>query len=96
MIGIFIAYTLPIVEVFGYLLYLLLRELDIFLLEWLTPLAQVNKQHLVFAVAVFHQFAVLLYIAGTLVVIQNPERHADVCGVKHITRKNDNRLHHLI
>ena len=96
VIGLFITFTLPVMEVLGYLLYLLLRELDVLLLERLTPLAQVDKQHFILAIAIADKFAVLLYVAGFLVVVQDPKRHADVRGVEHIARQDDNSLHYLI
>lgn len=60
VMGLFIAFTLPIMELLGNLLYLLGGEPDIFLFKWLSLLAQVDKQHFVLTVAEMYHLIVLL------------------------------------
>lgn len=43
VVSLFIAYTLPVVEILSYLPNLFCGELDVFLLEWFSPLAQVDE-----------------------------------------------------
>ena len=83
-------------KVLGYLCYLFFGELDVFLLKGFSPLAQVNEQHLIFTVTVFHQLSVLFYGTGFAVTSQNPKRYADVGGIEHITRKNHNGFHQMV
>lgn len=95
-IGLFVAFTLPVVEVLGNTGNLLLRKLDVLLFERLAPLAEVDKQHLIFALPVFNQFAVLLNGAGLAVAGQNPQGDADVGGIEHIARQNHDGLDQMV
>ena len=96
MVGLLVACPLPVVIGGGYHAYLLRRELDIFLLEGLANLTQVDEEHFALAVAVVHLFAVLGLNTGFLVVVQYPERYADVGGVEHIARQDDDGLHLVV
>ena len=96
MVGALVPLTLPIMEVIRHLPYLFGRELDILLLKRLSPLAKVDKQHLILAVAVSHQLAVLLHRARLAVAGQYPKGNTDVGGIEHIARENNNRLHQMV
>ena len=67
-------------------------ELGVFLFEGFAHLAQVHKEHFAFAVTVLAHGIADLDFAGGLVVVQNPERHADVGGVEHVAGQNEDCL----
>ena len=96
VVGLLVSHTLPVVEVLGDLGNLLLRELDVLLLEGLAPLSQVDEQDLVLTVAVTHHLAVLLHRACPLVVVEDPQGHADVGRVEHVARQDDDGLDQVV
>ena len=67
-------------------------ELGVFLFEGFAHLAQVHKEHFAFAAPVLAHGIADLDFAGGLVVVQNPERHADVGGVEHVAGQNEDCL----
>ena len=71
-------------------------ELGVFLFEGFAHLAQVHKEHFAFSAAVLAQFLAHLHFVGRLVVVQNPEGHADVCGVEHVAWQNEDCFHLVV
>ena len=71
-------------------------ELDVFLLERLSPLTQIDEEHLVLTIAIANHLAILLHRAGLLVIFQNPKGHADISRIEHVARQKDNSLYQMV
>ena len=74
-------------------LYLLIGELDEFLfINILVPGSQIDKKDFTAAVSQLSSVPETSF----LVVVQNPECYADVSGIEHFTRQNENGFYFVI
>lgn len=67
-------------------------EFDIFLFEWTSHLSQVHEENLIPAVTVPFDLAVLFDGPCSLVLVDDPQRYADICCVEEVARKDNNRF----
>ena len=95
-IGLFKTLLLPIVEGAGDGIARVLVQLHIFLLERHAHLPQVHKEDFVLAVAIMDFLAVLHCHMRLLVVVQDPQRHADVGGIEHVAGQDDDGFHLVV
>lgn len=95
-VRLFVPFALPVVEIFGDLSNLLRGKLNIFFLKRFAPLAQIDEKDFILAGTVFDGFAILHDGARLAVARQNPKRDADVRGIEHVARKNDDGFDEVV